>query len=112
MKKRSKKWNTYFPGALYSIAFCLPVIVLLVFLLSKFYTIEGRGDPIGIVIAAVFIVLFMLLLKAGRKLFDVTEKAYLKCGDAQKAYGKAVLTEAIVFFVFLILLMFLITAIF
>ncbi len=112
MKKGLNERSIYFPGALYSIVFCLPVIVLLVFLLSKVYTIEGRGDPIGIVIAAVFIVLFIILLKSGKKLFDITEKVFMKCGDAQKAYRKAVLTEFIVFFVFLILLMFLITAIF
>ncbi len=108
MKMRLKGRNTYFPGVLYSIAFCLPVIVLLVFLLSKVYTIEGRGDPIGIIIAAVFIVLFMVFLKPAGKLFDFTEKIFMSCGDEKKAHGKAVLTEILVFFVFLIMNIFII----
>lgn len=112
MKKRSEKRNTYFPGALYSVAFCLSAVVLAVFLLSTVYDIKGRGDPIGIIISAGFIVLYMIFLKPAGKLFDFTEKIFMKCGDEKKAHRKAVLTESIVFFVFLILLMFLITAIF
>lgn len=93
----------YFPGALYSIVLCMPGVVLLIFFISRVYTIEGRGDPIGIAVAVVFIVLYMIFLKPGKKLFDITEKAFAGCGDVQKAHRKAVLTELAAFFVFLIL---------
>lgn len=93
----------YFPGVLYSIAFCLPLLVLSVFLLMKVYKIEGRGDPIGIVIAAAFIVLYLIFLKPAGKLFDYTEKIFMCCGDEKKAHRKAVLTEIIVFSAFLIM---------
>lgn len=98
-----------FHGCLYSIVFCLPFLVLLVFLLTRVYTIEGRGDPIGIAIAAVYIVLYMFFLRPARKLFDFTEKMYMSCGDEKKAHRKAVLTEYFVFFVFLALCMFIVT---
>lgn len=98
----------YFPGTLYSIAFCLPLLVLSVFLLTRVYTIEGRGDPIGIIIAAVFIVLYLVFLKPAGKLFDFTEKKFMCCGDEKKAHRKAVLTEIIVFSAFLIMNIFII----
>lgn len=106
---KSKRRAAYFQGCLYSIVFCLPFLVLLVFLLTRVYTIEGRGDPIGIVIAAVFIVLYLIFLKPAGKLFDFTEKAFMKCGDEKKAHRKAVLTEFFVFFVFLAACMFIVT---
>ena len=111
MKRRLMGRGVYFPGALYSIVLCLPVIVLLIFFMSGVYTIEGRGDPIGIAIAAVFIALYMIFLKPAGKLFAITENFFKNCSDADKAHKKAVLTEFAVFSVFLILLIFIITII-
>ena len=103
MKMKLNGRTVYIPGTLYSIALCLPAVVLSVFLLSNVYDIKGRGDPIGLVIAAGFILLYLILLKTGRKLFGFTEKIFMSCGDEEKAHGKAILTERVMFVVFLIL---------
>ena len=106
---KPKRRSAYSEGALYSVALCLPAVVLSLFLLSKVYDIKGKGDPAGIVIAAGYIVLYLVLFKYGRKLFHFTEKMYMSCGDEKQAHRKAVLTEYFVFFVFVATCMFIVT---
>lgn len=106
---KPKRRAAYSEGSLYSVALCLPAVVLSLFLLSKVYDIKGKGDPVGIVIAVGYIVLYLVLFKYGRKLFHFTEKMYMSCGDEKKAHRKAVLTEYFLFFVFVAACMFIVT---
>lgn len=78
---KPKRRAAYSEGALYSIVLCLPAVVLSLFLLSKVYDIKRKVDPIGIVIAVGYIVLYLVLFKYGRNLFRFTEKMYMSCGD-------------------------------
>ena len=47
--------------------------------------------------------MYLIFSMFGKKLFAVTEKIFMRSGDAQKARIKAVITEFLVFFLFILL---------
>ena len=65
----------------------------------------SKSNPAAIAISCSFLVFFLIFSFIGKKLFDLTEKLYMRSGDSDKAYNKAVLTEILVFFVGIVLML-------
>lgn len=107
MKRRLKGRSHYYPGSLYGVALSLPVIFIPIFIMIKSRAIEvSKGSPAMIIAAVAFIVLYLILSVVGKKIFAFTENLFMRSGDTQKAYRKAVITEFLVFFGFIALICF------
>jgi hypothetical protein len=106
MRKRLKGRNSYFPGSLYAMAFTLPILIIPLIFIAKKGELSGRTDPKVIFITLAFIVLYVIFIKPGKKIFEITENKFMSCGDFEKAHKKAIITEFIAFFGCILLIMF------
>lgn len=112
MKRRLKGRSHYYPGCLYGITFAFPVLILPVLILAKEKVLTSKTSPLVIVFVVAFIVMYLIFSMFGKKLFAVTENIFMRCGDTQKAHRKAVITEFLVFFLFILLICFVMPIIF
>lgn len=107
MKRRLKGRSHYYPGSLYGLSLSLPVIFIPIFIMLKFRVIEvSKTSPVVIIAGIAFIVLYLILSAAGKRIFAFTENIYIKNCDTQKAHRKAVITEFLVFFLFIFMICF------
>ena len=65
----------------------------------------SKSSPAAIAISCSFLVFFLIFSFIGKKLFDLTENIFLKIGEPYKANQRAVLTEIIVFFIGIVLML-------
>ncbi len=112
MKRRLKGRSNYYPGCLYGIAFTVPGLMLFVMILAREKVLTSKTSPLVIVFVVAFIAMYLIFSMFGKKLFAVTEKIFMRSGDAQKARIKAVITEFLVFFLFIFLICFVMPIIF
>ena len=95
----------YKPGDLYAIVFSLAIMLIEVYFVINKGIELSKTSPAAIAFSCSFIILFLIFSFVGKKLFDLTEKLYMRSGDSDKAYNKAVLTEILVFFVGIVLML-------
>ena len=105
MKRRLKGRLRYFPGCLYAVVFGLFVVLLEIYFLARSDIEISKSSPSAILIFFSYILPYIIFMFVGKKLFDLTEKLYMRSGDSDKAYNKAVLTEILVFFVGIVLML-------
>lgn len=89
----------YKPGGLYAIVFSLAIMLIEVYFVINKGIELSKTSPAAIAFSCSFIILFLIFSFIGKKLFDLTEKIFLKIGEPYKANQRAVLTEMLVFFV-------------
>lgn len=99
MKRRLKGSSRYYPGGLYGIALSMPVLLIPLIMMIKAGIITSKASPAMIIVTIVFIIVYLIFSKLGVKIFAFTENLFMRSGDSDKAYNKAVLTEILVFFV-------------
>ena len=87
------------PGCLYAVAFSLAIMIIEVCFVVNSDTKLSKSSPAAIAISCSFLVFFLIFSFIGKKLFDLTEKIFLKTREPYKANQRAVLTEILVFFV-------------
>ena len=71
----------------------------------------SKSSPAAIAIACSFLVFFLIFSFIGKKLFNLTEKIFLKTSEPYKANQRAVLMELLVFFGSFALELFIVTKI-
>lgn len=95
----------YKPGGLYAIVFSLAIMLIEVYFVINKGIELSKTSPAAIAFSCSFIILFLIFSFVGKKLFDLTEKIFLKIGEPYKANQRAVLTEILVFFVGIVLML-------
>ena len=93
------KGREHKPGSGYAFVFSLAIMIIEVCFVVNTGIELSKNSPAAIAFSCSFIILFLIFSFVGKKLFDLTEKLYMRSGDSDKAYNKAVLTEILVFFV-------------
>lgn len=93
------------PGCLYAVAFSLAIMIIEVYFVVNSDTKLSKSSPAAIAISCSFLVFFLIFSFIGKKLFDLTEKIFLKTSEPYKANQRAVLTEMLVFFVGIVLML-------
>lgn len=110
MKRTLKGRGRYFPGCCYGMLITLPVIslpvIILTFFPEKAKKLADFGEEKAIFIfMAVFLLLYWIGTKIGKKIFDFTKRKYEeKTDDSSKSYKMAVFTEFGVFVVLMIII--------
>jgi hypothetical protein len=111
MKRRLKGRLRYFPGCLYAVVFGLFVMLLEIYFLARSDIEISKSSPSAILIFFSYILPYIIFMFVGKKLFDLTEKIFLKTSEPYKANQRAVLTESLVFFGSFALELFIVTKI-
>lgn len=99
------------PGCLYAVAFSLAIMITEVCFVVNSDTKLSKSSPAAIAISCSFLVFFLIFSFIGKKLFDLTEKIFLKTSEPYKANQRAVLMELLVFFGSFALELFIVTKI-
>ena len=93
------------PGCLYAVAFSLAIMIIEVCFVVNTGIELSKNSPAAIAFSCSFLVFFLIFSFIGKKLFDLTENIFLKIGEPYKANQRAVLTEIIVFFIGIVLML-------
>lgn len=93
------------PGCLYAVVFSLAIMLIEVYFVINKGIELSKTSPAAIAFSCSFIILFLIFSFVGKKLFDLTENIFLKIGEPYKANQRAVLTEILVFFVGIVLML-------
>lgn len=99
------KGREHKPGSGYAFVFSLAIMIIEVCFVVNTGIELSKSSPAAIAISCSFLVFFLIFSFVGKKLFDLTENIFLKIGEPYKANQRAVLTEIIVFFVGIVLML-------
>lgn len=103
MKRRLKGAARYFPGCLYGLLLMIPLSVVIGIWWSE-HSVQLWVKSIALIL---FIAFYLICCKAGKKIFDFTERKFSKCKkNRKKAQFFAKLTEVAVFFGVILLFIF------
>lgn len=106
MKRRLKGAARCIPGFLYALLMFIPFAVGYGVLISS-YIIKADNYIISMLLLLPLLPIYLILLKIGKKIFDFTERIYLKrFRKGNDAYHLASVTELAIFFGIIFLITF------